>query len=116
MTQRELKALIINDKNIVNQHINIAARTIYGKAADDKLARPAWEGRPNGLAPNGTIFFGNCSIKRGEQENYAVYLNYFVMRNKKRRKKLGEMTSLYDAIKFAVASDYIFALTLSLAR
>lgn len=116
MTQKELKGLIINDKNIVNQHINIAARTIYGKAADAVLARPAWEDRPNGLAPNGTIFLGHCSIKRGEHENYAVYLNYFVMRNKKRRKKLGEMASLYDAIKFAVASDYSFTLAWDLAR
>ena len=111
MTQKELGRIIVNDATVVNQHMTIATRSIYGKNAEAKLAKPAWEGRPNGLAPNGTIFFGRCSIKRGERENYAVFLNYLNDRRKKRSKKLGEMTSLYDAIKFAVSSDFVFDLS-----
>lgn len=111
MTQRDLKALIIK------QNIEITTKNIFGNAAgEEKLAKPAFEGRQNGLAPNGNIYFGRCVIKkeegrRGLEDGYSVFINYLNDRRKKRSKKLGEMASVDDAIRLAVSSDFVFDLS-----
>ena len=114
MTQKELGRVIINDEKIINQHIQIALSTIYGKHLEEKLAEPGFKA---GLANNGTINVGMCDVKRGERENYAIYLNYNVRIGRKmkpRRKKLADANSVYDAIKFAVTSDFSYNLARSL--
>ena len=100
--------MIINNNAIINQNISIALGTIYGNKTEEKLQE-----METGLTPNGTIRVGTCDVKRGERENYAVFLNYHVLKGNKKKprtKKLSEMDSLYDSIKFAASVDFAYNL------